>query len=50
MSHLLIAVIALAMPGMVAGIIALGALHDRRRCSVPDCIVCRVTGKGGGDR
>jgi hypothetical protein len=48
MSWLLFAAIAGGITALVRLIIWAGDVHDRRRCSVPGCIVCRVTGKGGG--
>lgn len=46
MSEALLAAIAVAIVGMVALIIWAGAVHARRNCDVPDCLICRVTGRG----
>lgn len=50
MPDALFILIALGIPVMVWLIIRAGEAHARRGCQVKDCVICRVTRKGGDRR
>lgn len=51
MSTVQFIVITVVIVGLVRLIIWAGAVHDRRACTVPDCVMCRLNQLvGGGDR